>query len=76
VSDVVIWSCDSSGGVSCPQTGGSGDLDQTIASMPLGALLNFTFYGNVSGLPQQIRNPAQVRRHHDRRSGAGQQQRD
>jgi len=56
----VIWSCDSSGGVSCAQSGGSGDLDQTIASMPLGALLNYTFYGNVSGLPQQISNTALV----------------
>ena len=30
----VVWSCDASGGVACPQAGGSGNLDATIASFP------------------------------------------
>ena len=56
----VVWSCDASGGAICPQSGGSGSLDQTIASMVAGGLLNFTFYGNVGGSPAQLVNTAQV----------------
>ena len=48
----VVWSCDASGGVACPQVGGSGDLDATIAAFPVGGLLNYTFYGNADGSPQ------------------------
>ncbi len=56
----VVWSCDASGGVACPQAGGSGDLDATIGAFPVGALLNYTFYGNVVGSPAQIVNTALV----------------
>ena len=56
----VIWSCDASGGVTCAPTGGSGNLDVSVASMASGALLNYTFFGNVSGAPGQIVNTAQV----------------
>jgi len=56
----VVWSCDASGGVSCPQSGGSSTLDVTIGSFPLGGLLNYTFYGNVVGSPGQIVNTALV----------------
>ena len=56
----VIWSCDASGGVTCAPTGGSGNLDVSVASMASGALLNYTFFGNVSGAPGQIANTAQV----------------
>jgi uncharacterized repeat protein (TIGR01451 family) len=56
----VVWSCDASGGVACPQAGGSGNLDHTIASFPVGGLLNYTFYGNVDGSPAQLVNIALV----------------
>jgi len=56
----VIWSCDASGGVACPVSGGSGNLDLTIASFPVGGLLNFTFYGNVLGSPASITNTATI----------------
>jgi len=56
----VVWSCDASGGVACPQAGGSGNLDATIASFPVGGLLNYTFYGNVDGSPAQLANTALV----------------
>jgi uncharacterized repeat protein (TIGR01451 family) len=56
----VVWTCDASGGVACPQAGGSGNLDLTIASFPVGGLLNFTFYGNVDGSPAQLVNTALV----------------
>ena len=56
----VIWSCDAAGGVACPVTGGSGNLDVMISSFPVGALLNFTFYGNVVGNPASITNTATI----------------
>jgi uncharacterized repeat protein (TIGR01451 family) len=56
----VVWTCDASGGVACPQAGGSGNLALTVASFPVGGLLNFTFFGNVSGSPAQIVNTALV----------------
>jgi hypothetical protein len=56
----VVWTCDASGGVACPQAGGSGNLDVTIASFPVGGLLNFIFYGNVDGSPAQLVNTALV----------------
>jgi len=56
----VVWSCDASGGVSCPQSGGSGNLDVVIGSFPVGGLLSYTFYGNVIGAPSQISNTAFV----------------
>jgi uncharacterized repeat protein (TIGR01451 family) len=54
----VHWSCDASGGASCVPTGGNGDLDVTLASLPAGALLNYTYYGTVEGSPEQILNTA------------------
>ncbi|MBK8070287.1 MAG: S8 family serine peptidase [Rhodanobacteraceae bacterium] len=56
----VTWTCDASGGVACPVTGGTGNLDVTIASFPVGGLLNFTFYGNVDGSPASIANTAAI----------------
>jgi uncharacterized repeat protein (TIGR01451 family) len=56
----VVWSCDASGGVVCPQVGGSGNLDALIAGFPVDGLLNYTFYGNVDGAPAQIVNTATV----------------
>jgi uncharacterized repeat protein (TIGR01451 family) len=56
----VVWTCDASGGVACPQAGGSGNLDMNVASFPIGGLLNVTFYGNVDGNPAQLVNTALV----------------
>ena len=54
-----VWSCDASGGVACPVTGGSGNLDTTTAGFPVGGLLTFTFYGTAQDV-QQILNQALV----------------
>jgi uncharacterized repeat protein (TIGR01451 family) len=56
----VVWSCDASGGAICPQTGGSGNLDLIIPSFINGALLNFTFFGNVQSSTATISNTASV----------------
>jgi uncharacterized repeat protein (TIGR01451 family)/CSLREA domain-containing protein len=56
----VVWSCDASGGVACPQDGGTGDLDATVSAFPVGGLLNYSFFGNVDGSPPQIANTALV----------------
>lgn len=56
----VVWSCDASGGAGCPQSGGSGNLDVLVASLPPGGLLNFTFFGDVIGAPAQIVNSVQL----------------
>ncbi len=52
------WSCDASGGASCTPASGNGDLDVTLATVPVGALLNYTYYGTVDGSPEQILNTA------------------
>jgi uncharacterized repeat protein (TIGR01451 family) len=54
-----VWSCDASGGVACPVSGGSGNLDTTTAAFPVGGLLTFTFYGMAQNV-QQILNQALV----------------
>lgn len=56
----VVWSCDASGGVACPVAGGSGNLDFTVTSFPVGGQLNITFFGNVDGNPAQLVNTAQI----------------
>jgi len=56
----VVWSCDASGGGVCPVAGGAGNLDLAVASLPSGALLNFTLYGNVAGSPPEIANTASI----------------
>ena len=38
----------------------AGNLDVTIASFPVGGLLNLTFYGNVDGSPATIANTASL----------------
>ena len=55
-----VWSCDSSGGATCPQSNGVGSLDVTVASFIPGALLNFTFFGNALAEPGSISNTAMV----------------
>lgn len=54
----VQWTCDSSGGASCNLASGSGDLDSLLASLPVGALLNYSYFGTVDGAPAQILNTA------------------
>jgi len=56
----VVWSCDASGGVVCPQDGGNGDLDATTGAFPVGGLLNYTFYGNAGSGPAPLVNIALV----------------
>jgi uncharacterized repeat protein (TIGR01451 family) len=56
----VLWTCDSSGGISCPQSNGSGDIDVLLADFPVGGLLNYTLAGNVNGAPLQIVNNAAI----------------
>ena len=48
-----VWSCDASGGAVCPVPGGVGSLDAIIPTLPVGGLLNFTFYGNA-GSGQEV----------------------
>jgi len=54
----VLWTCDSSGGATCPAVSGSGNIDAQIPNYPVGALLNYSFFGNVAGSPDQILNTA------------------
>lgn len=54
----VRWSCDSSGGTSCSPSSGSGDLDMLVTSLPVGALLNYSYYGTVQDGAAQILNTA------------------
>jgi uncharacterized repeat protein (TIGR01451 family) len=56
----IVWTCDASGGVTCPATNGGSSLDQTIGSFMSGGLLNFTYFGNVIGNPGSIVNTAQL----------------
>ena len=56
----VTWTCDSSGGVNCPVSSGSGDIDAQIPSHPAGAVLTYTLSGNVAGDLPQIQNIATV----------------
>ncbi|MFO1495898.1 MAG: Calx-beta domain-containing protein [Lysobacterales bacterium] len=54
-----VWSCDASGGAVCPVPGGVGSLDTLIPTLPVGGLLNFTFYGNA-GSGQEVLNTALI----------------
>jgi uncharacterized repeat protein (TIGR01451 family) len=54
----VHWSCDSSGGATCMPSSGDGDLDMILPSLPVGALLNYSYFGTVDGAPAQIVNTA------------------
>ena len=55
-----VWTCDASGGGVCPVSGGAGNLDTVLPTVSVGALLNFTFYGNVDGSPETIANTASI----------------
>jgi len=56
----VRWTCDASGGLSCPQNSGNGALDALIPTFPVGGLLNYSYFGNADGTPDQIVNTASV----------------
>jgi hypothetical protein len=47
----VVWACSASGGGACPVSSGSGNLDLTLASMPVGALINITLSGIAGSAP-------------------------
>jgi uncharacterized repeat protein (TIGR01451 family) len=55
-----VWSCAASGGGSCPQAGGSGNIDALLASFPASAQVTYTMSGNVQGSPLQIQNTALI----------------
>lgn len=54
----VQWSCAASGGAMCPQSAGSGSIDQMIAEIALPGVLTYTLSGTVAGSPNQISNTA------------------
>ncbi len=41
------WTCAASGGAACPNAGGTGAVDETIASLPLGSSLTYSFSATV-----------------------------
>lgn len=45
------WTCAASGGAACPVGSGSGDLNQTIATLPPGGALVYTMTATVSNTP-------------------------
>jgi uncharacterized repeat protein (TIGR01451 family) len=54
------WSCDASGGASCAQNSGIGNLDQLIPLLPRTGVLNYTLFANVIGSPTSISNTASL----------------
>ncbi|MCU0753822.1 MAG: DUF11 domain-containing protein, partial [Xanthomonadales bacterium] len=56
----VVWTCVGSGGAICPASGGTGMLDQTLAILPGGGALTYSYAGNVDGRPPEIVNIAEV----------------
>jgi hypothetical protein len=56
----IEWSCEADGGAVCPVAGGTGDLDETIATFPAGSQLTWTITATASGPPQTIANTVSV----------------
>jgi uncharacterized repeat protein (TIGR01451 family) len=56
----VGWTCAGSNGAICPAAGGTGALDQTLAILPGGGVLTYSYAGNVDGRPLEIVNTAEV----------------
>lgn len=56
----VQWTCAASGGAMCPQSAGSGSIDQLIAEIAPPGALTYTLSGTVAGSPSQISNTASV----------------
>ncbi|AVP97425.1 hypothetical protein C7S18_09555 [Ahniella affigens] len=56
----VQWSCAASGGAICPQSAGSGSIDQMIAEIAPPEVLTYTLSGTVVGSSAQISNTASV----------------
>lgn len=45
------WTCAASGGAVCPNAGGSGGINETIATLPAGGQVVYTINATVSGTP-------------------------
>ncbi len=59
--DAFAWTCAASGGVACPNAGGSGAIAETIATFPVGAALVYTVTATVSAdPPESVVNTATV----------------
>jgi trimeric autotransporter adhesin len=55
------WTCVSANGASCPQAGGVGNVNVTIAALPATASVTYTLQANVTTpTPAQVVNTAQV----------------
>lgn len=55
------WTCVAANGAACPQTGGSGSINATVAVLPATGRLTYTLQANVATpMPAQVSNTAQV----------------
>ena len=55
------WTCVAANGAACPQTGGTGSINATVAALPATGRLTYTLQANVATpIPVQISNTAQV----------------
>jgi uncharacterized repeat protein (TIGR01451 family) len=53
------WTCTASGGAACPSASGSGNLNQTLATLPAGGVVIYTITGTVgTNPPAMIANTA------------------
>lgn len=51
--DAFAWTCAASGGVACPQAGGSGAIAETVAVFPAGATLAYTVTATLAANPPE-----------------------
>ncbi|GEM_PF-1193513 len=59
--DAFAWTCAASGGVACPNASGSGAIAETIATIPVGAMLVYTVTATLSAdPPETVINTATV----------------
>lgn len=55
------WTCVAANGAACPQTGGNGSINATVAVLPATGRLTYTLQANVATpMPAQVSNTAQV----------------
>jgi len=55
------WTCVAANGAACPQTGGTGSINATVAALPATGRLTYTLQANVATpMPAQVSNTAQV----------------
>jgi uncharacterized repeat protein (TIGR01451 family) len=48
------WTCTASGGAACPSASGSGNLNQTLATLPAGGVVTYTITGTVGTNPPAV----------------------